>query len=215
MGFSIKTSNLTQPACVLGKMVQLVLAWNRPDQPIDKAYVVKGLTNTSVQNLYDISTYATAGNALTSGIDIVITTIMCTLLTRARRGFNKRTDAILVRLVILSVNSGLWTAVFAIVTAGVAVQNNLIFSWPQFCMCPLYCNTILGCLNARDFIYNGIHRDSGSAFLLGHVSISHAGGAQRPFQWSIVVDTKQTIETESLEDTASVVWSESLPPVGE
>ncbi|OAX36474.1 hypothetical protein K503DRAFT_772469 [Rhizopogon vinicolor AM-OR11-026] len=165
----------------------------------DFMYVVKGLTNTSVQNLYDINGYATAGNALTAGIDIAITIIMCTLLTRARRGFNKRTDAMLVRLVILSVNSGLWTTVFAIVTAGLAIRNNLLLTWPQFCMSPLYCNTILGCLNARAFIHNGIHRDRGSTFQLGSVSTWHAGGAQRPFQSSVAVETKQTIETESLD----------------
>jgi hypothetical protein len=41
-------------------------------------------------------------------------------------------------------------------------------------MSPLYCNTILGCLNARAFIMNGIHRDRGPTFQsgIGPASIS-------------------------------------------
>ncbi|OAX31486.1 hypothetical protein K503DRAFT_806030 [Rhizopogon vinicolor AM-OR11-026] len=53
-------------------------------------YVVEGLADITFQNLYNLSAYATAGNALATGIDIVITVVTCTLLTRARRGFNKR-----------------------------------------------------------------------------------------------------------------------------
>ncbi|OAX35242.1 hypothetical protein K503DRAFT_785217 [Rhizopogon vinicolor AM-OR11-026] len=131
-------------------------------------YMAEGLTNLNVQNLYDINGYATAANIIAAGTDI---------------GFNKRTDAMLARVIIISVNSGLWTGIFALVA---------------LCMSPLYCNTILGCLNTRDFINNGIHRDHVSTFHLGTISISHAGGAQRPV--SIAVETKQTIDTESLDD---------------
>ncbi|OJA18190.1 hypothetical protein AZE42_07266 [Rhizopogon vesiculosus] len=67
-------------------------------------------------------------------------------------------------------------------------------------MSPLYCNTILGCLNARDFINNGIHRDRVSTFRLGPISISHEGGTQRPIQVSVAVETKHTIDTKSLDD---------------
>jgi len=108
----------------------------------------------------------------------------------------------LARLIILSVNSGLWTSIFALlstVTAEIAIPNNLIYTWTQFCLSPLYCNSILGCLNARAFINNGIHRDRGSTFHLGPVSTSHTGGAQRPIQLSVAVETKQTIETDSLD----------------
>ncbi|OJA09856.1 hypothetical protein AZE42_08285 [Rhizopogon vesiculosus] len=68
-------------------------------------------------------------------------------------------------------------------------------------MSPLYCNTILGSLNGRAFIHNGIHRDRSSIFQLGYVSTWHRnrGEAQRPFQSSVAVETKQTIETESLD----------------
>ncbi|OAX30816.1 hypothetical protein K503DRAFT_870868, partial [Rhizopogon vinicolor AM-OR11-026] len=75
-------------------------------------YVVKGLTNISVQNLYNLSAYPTAGNAIAAGTDIIIAIIMCTLLARRRQGFSKRTDAMLARLIILSVNCGLWTSAF-------------------------------------------------------------------------------------------------------
>ncbi|OAX30535.1 hypothetical protein K503DRAFT_788388, partial [Rhizopogon vinicolor AM-OR11-026] len=77
---------------------------------------VEGLTNISVQNLYNLRAYPTAGNAIAAGTDIVIAMIMCTLLARRRQGLSKRTDSMLARLIILSVNCGLWTSAFALLT---------------------------------------------------------------------------------------------------
>ncbi|OJA19905.1 hypothetical protein AZE42_13027 [Rhizopogon vesiculosus] len=66
-------------------------------------------------------------------------------------------------------------------------------------MSPLYCNTILSCLNARDFIQNGIHSEDDGSFPLGPSFISHASAPQRQVQLSVVVETKRTIETDSLD----------------
>ncbi|KAJ8590015.1 hypothetical protein M405DRAFT_816906 [Rhizopogon salebrosus TDB-379] len=159
-------------------------------------YVAKGLANSTVQNLYDINKYATTVNAMAAGTDIAITVITCTLLARERAGFNKRTDATLTRLIILSVNSGLWTGAFALVTAVMAAvlpQNNFEYSWLQFCTSPLYCNSILGCLNARDFIRNGTLGSHGS-----NLHSSRGSGVQRPIQLNDL-NVKQTIDHESLE----------------
>jgi hypothetical protein len=110
-----------------------------------------------------------------------------------------RTDATLARLIILSVNSGLWTSVFAL---GAAImvsdifqeeynilnrkqalvndQSNFEYASLQFCMSPLYCNTILSCLNARDFARNGIRKDESNSDSNFYLNSSHGGGAQRP-----------------------------------
>ncbi|OAX31059.1 hypothetical protein K503DRAFT_777860 [Rhizopogon vinicolor AM-OR11-026] len=166
-------------------------------------YVFKGLIDLTIENLYVLDGYPTALNALAAATDVIIAIITCTLLARGRRGFNKRTDAMLARLIIISVNSGLWTGVFAVVTAVVSLQNSLLFTWPWFSMCSLYCNTILGCLNARGFIHNGMHRDedSDTTFHLSTRPISQAGGAQRPISSSIAVQIKQTnqIDTDNLD----------------
>ncbi|OJA09151.1 hypothetical protein AZE42_13148 [Rhizopogon vesiculosus] len=77
-------------------------------------------------------------------------------------------------------------------------------------MSPIYCNTILGCLNARDFIQNGIHREGGSNFPLGPSLISHASGSRHPVNLSVVVETKKTTETDSLDGQSG--WR---PPVDE
>ncbi|OJA15385.1 hypothetical protein AZE42_11320 [Rhizopogon vesiculosus] len=66
-------------------------------------------------------------------------------------------------------------------------------------MSPLYCNTTLGCLNARDFINNGVHKNRVPAFNLP-VSNSHESGSQRPIPLNVEVETKQAIDTESLDD---------------
>ncbi|OJA11648.1 hypothetical protein AZE42_10162 [Rhizopogon vesiculosus] len=65
-------------------------------------------------------------------------------------------------------------------------------------MSPLYCNTVLGCLNARAFITSGIYRDRTLTFQvhLDPTSILHASGAQRPL--SIAAETKPNDDTESL-----------------
>ncbi|KAG1804672.1 uncharacterized protein BJ212DRAFT_885719 [Suillus subaureus] len=136
-------------------------------------YTFKGLANSTVQNLDDLTKYATAVNALAAGTDTIIAIIMCTLLVRSRAGFNKRTDAMLARLIILSVNCGLWTGTFALAISimNTAMPDNLVYTWLQFSLSPLYCNTVLGCLNARGFVRNGIQTDQmytsfhlGSAF---------------------------------------------------
>ncbi|OAX31564.1 hypothetical protein K503DRAFT_870586 [Rhizopogon vinicolor AM-OR11-026] len=165
-------------------------------------YVYRAVTDLTVTNLSNLDSYATAVNALAAGTDIIIAVVMCALLARQRTGFSKRTDAMLVRLIILSVNSGLWTGVFALISAvmaGVAVQNDLQYAWLQFCMSPLYCNTILGCLNARDFINNGVHKNRGPAFNLP-ISNSREGDSQRPVPLNVAVETKQATDTDSLED---------------
>ncbi|OAX41855.1 hypothetical protein K503DRAFT_767251 [Rhizopogon vinicolor AM-OR11-026] len=145
-------------------------------------FVSKVLTMTDIttQSFYALTPYATAVYTMAAVTDVSIAVIMCTLLARERRGFKRRTDVMLARLIILSVNSGLWTAVFALFTAAVATQKNLIFDWPQFCMSPLYCNTILGCLNARDFIQNGIHREGDDTSHLGpSLSVMTLQGSSR------------------------------------
>ncbi|OJA11649.1 hypothetical protein AZE42_10163 [Rhizopogon vesiculosus] len=58
-------------------------------------------------------------------------------------------------------------------------------------MSPLYCTTILGCLNAREFI------NKCPAFQLP-ASNPREGGAKYQIPLSIAVDTKQTIDNESL-----------------
>ncbi|KAJ8590025.1 hypothetical protein M405DRAFT_841488 [Rhizopogon salebrosus TDB-379] len=151
-------------------------------------YVIKGLRNNTVQSLNDLSKYTTAVNALAAGIDILITVITCTLLAQRRAGFNKSTDATLSRLIILSVNSGLWTSIFALAAA------------IMFCMSPLYCNTILACLNARDFVRNGIHGDEGYGPSVNpHSGSASRNGASRPIQLNVAVETKQRIDQESFD----------------
>ncbi|KAJ8590017.1 hypothetical protein M405DRAFT_933066 [Rhizopogon salebrosus TDB-379] len=165
-------------------------------------YAIKGLTNNTIENLYSITKYATAVNGISAATDIVIVVITCTLLVREKSGFSKRTDATLARLVILSVNSGLWPSLFALpaaIMAAVADQNNFEYGWLQFCMSPLYCNTILCCLNARNFVSKGVQSE-GSYDSNFHLDFSPGYGAQRPIQLRVAVETKQTIDHGSLDD---------------
>ncbi|KAJ8585900.1 hypothetical protein M405DRAFT_824154 [Rhizopogon salebrosus TDB-379] len=174
-------------------IVQLVLAC---------IYMAKGLANNTLQNIYAINRYATAVNVLSAVTDITIAAVTCTLLARERANFSKRTDATLARLIILSVNSGLWTSVFALGAAIMALvndQSNFEYASLQFCMSPLYCNTILSCLNARDFARNGIRKDESNSDSNFYLHSSHRGGAQRPIQLKVSVETEQTIDHDNLD----------------
>ncbi|KAH7904744.1 hypothetical protein BJ138DRAFT_1130829 [Hygrophoropsis aurantiaca] len=96
-----------------------------------------------------------AYNAIAAAIDIAILIILCALLATNRSGgFSRKTDAIITRLIILSINTGLWTSLFALMSLIMikASPNTLIYCIWQMPLSPLYCNTAVGCLNAREFI---------------------------------------------------------------
>ncbi|KAG1849427.1 hypothetical protein DFJ58DRAFT_451399 [Suillus subalutaceus] len=165
-------------------------------------YAAKGLANNTVQNLYDLTKYSTAANALAAGTDTIIAIIMCTLLARGKAGFNKKTDAILARLIILSVNCGLWTGAFALAVSimNTAMPDNLVYTWPQFSLSPLYCNTVLGCLNARGFIRDGMQANQ--RFHLGSTS-----GRKLQHPLNVAVETRRTVENESVDSQTLQVSS--------
>ncbi|KAH0835760.1 hypothetical protein J3R83DRAFT_9598, partial [Lanmaoa asiatica] len=65
-----------------------------------------------------------------------------------------RTRTIIQKLLILSLSTGMWTALFAIFTVItiLRVPKCLHLCGLSFPLCPLYCNTVLINLNARQVI---------------------------------------------------------------
>ncbi|KAJ6620260.1 hypothetical protein B0H10DRAFT_2022003 [Mycena sp. CBHHK59/15] len=87
--------------------------------------------------------------------DVLISAVLLWMLWTSRGGqYFQSTDQMLARLSVLVVNTGLWTALvalFIIITMVVwpAIQ---IYVSLYFVLCPLYCNTLLANLNAREFV---------------------------------------------------------------
>ncbi|KAI0804586.1 hypothetical protein BC629DRAFT_1488146 [Irpex lacteus] len=90
-------------------------------------------------------------------MDLSLSVGLCFFLWRTypRGDLRLRSTAVLLQTVTLvTVNSGLWTAACAIVTVVFAAvfPDNLLFSSFSFLLAPLYCNSLLGSLNARVYI---------------------------------------------------------------
>jgi len=121
-------------------------------------YILKAVQNGQVANLHNLSLYAYLINVTAAAVDIAIAIIMIILLMMGRTGLYKNTDRMFVRLILTSVNTGLWTAVTGILVVALllAQPENLIWTSPYVALSSLYCNTMLANLNAREFIRTGV-----------------------------------------------------------
>ncbi|KAF8129023.1 hypothetical protein EV363DRAFT_1339457 [Boletus edulis] len=87
-------------------------------------------------------------------VDISITTGLICLLWRSRENARYRMRTVIQRLLIVSLSTGVWTALFAIFTVitMLAFPDTQIYVGLYFPLCPLYCNTVLVNLNARQIL---------------------------------------------------------------
>ncbi|KAJ6498095.1 hypothetical protein C8R47DRAFT_1317885 [Mycena vitilis] len=87
--------------------------------------------------------------------DILISVVLLWMLWTSRGGaYFQSTDKMLARLSVVVVNTGVWTALVAlfIIVTMVVWPTIQIYVSLYFVLCPLYCNTLLANLNARQFI---------------------------------------------------------------
>ncbi|KAF8555073.1 hypothetical protein OG21DRAFT_955594 [Imleria badia] len=93
--------------------------------------------------------------ALAAGVDILIAIAMTFLLfqSRSATGFAS-TVHILQRLIMFAVNTGIWTATFALLASIMlhVFPSNLIYVLFGIPLGSIYCNTLLANLNARSYI---------------------------------------------------------------
>ncbi|KAF8956699.1 hypothetical protein BDZ97DRAFT_1925236 [Flammula alnicola] len=101
-----------------------------------------------------------ANIAVGAGTDVIICVSLFALLWKRystlENSHFKATGSMLQRLILLSINTGSWTASIAIVTIAMvlAFPSNYIYVAFSFAMSPIYCNTLLANLNARDYVRN-------------------------------------------------------------
>ncbi|KAG2012234.1 hypothetical protein CC2G_012267 [Coprinopsis cinerea AmutBmut pab1-1] len=132
-------------------------------------------TFTKLANLEALSITV---NALAAAGDVLITAALCTILHRSRTGF-QRSDTMINKLILFSVNTGFLTslcAVASLISITVAGHTFLYIAF-FFCIGRLYTNSLLATLNARKMIRgsaDGIHTTSENISL--H---KYGGGASR------------------------------------
>jgi hypothetical protein len=104
-----------------------------------------------------LSTVANTLNGVAMAVDITITISLCTLLSMTRTGFHPNTDRMLLRLIFISVNTGLSSTLFSFLSLAMLViyPTDLIFAAPYLPLCTVYCNTLLATLNVRSFVRGG------------------------------------------------------------
>ncbi|KAI1792195.1 hypothetical protein LXA43DRAFT_1093729 [Ganoderma leucocontextum] len=97
-----------------------------------------------------------AGRSVSAFVDIMITTAMVYLLARNRQPDIRRSNKMIYRLIIMTVNTGLWTAIIALVDVALiaAFPNGLQLFAVELPLNPLYLNMLLANLNVRRLVRN-------------------------------------------------------------
>ncbi|KIJ57878.1 hypothetical protein HYDPIDRAFT_120233 [Hydnomerulius pinastri MD-312] len=143
-------------------------------------YTANAMVNTSVQAISGpfLTKLTNALNGTATAVDISISIALCTLLAMGRTGFNENTDRMLLRLIVISVNTGLCTVVVAFLAIILLVvsPNDLIFTGVYCPLCTVYCNTLLASLNVRSYARGG---DSYEVYHLESVSPHGRYGSNR------------------------------------
>jgi len=155
---------------------------------LDLVYIPETVNIVATTNLKVVSNLSIAANAIAGGVDVVIAVCMLYYLRKEHCPF-KGTKRMVTYLMAFTVNSGLWTALIAVVvmiTEGV-LPNNIIFAAIYNMLAGLYGNTVLANLNAREFI-----RGSSTTVTVGSTGTSHRVPDSWPFNRARQTDATET-----------------------
>ncbi|GJE83986.1 hypothetical protein PsYK624_000600 [Phanerochaete sordida] len=97
--------------------------------------------------------------AVSAFVDVLIAAWMSILLQQKRHMVFRRSDRLIYRLIMMTINTGLWTAVLAVVDLSLIAwrPTNLVFSVFEYPLGALYVNTLLANLNARKYMRSIAH----------------------------------------------------------
>ncbi|KAH8105638.1 hypothetical protein DFH11DRAFT_1733223 [Phellopilus nigrolimitatus] len=121
----------------------------------------KGVQMASFADVPTIAWLSKLSNGLSAATDVVIAASLTFLLNRSRTGFRK-SETMINRLILFTINTGMLTSVCAIVTVIFVslYPDNLIYVTTYLCISKLYTNTLLATLNARRATRDGAAADS-------------------------------------------------------
>ncbi|KAF8890487.1 hypothetical protein BD779DRAFT_1518109 [Infundibulicybe gibba] len=102
--------------------------------------------------------------AVGAAVDILLSAGLCFLLWKSYMKENSsisviqfKTNSTMHRLILFSINTGIWTALVTIVdiTTAVVYPSKFIYVGFYFVRAPIYCNNLLANLNARFYLKGG------------------------------------------------------------
>jgi hypothetical protein len=156
-------------------------------------YVAKGLRLENLAELDLIKGESLAVNILGAATDLLIAGTLCTIFSLSRTGFH-RTDVLINRLILFSVNTGLLTSLCALASliSILAAPNTFIYIAFFFCLGRLYTNSLLATLNARKMLRGTESRSvDAMSVSLRDLAIKHL-----PRSISVKIDTTTTTTQE-------------------
>ncbi|KAF8323559.1 hypothetical protein F5887DRAFT_1026056 [Amanita rubescens] len=157
-----------------------------------------------MQNFIQLETLkrlSIAVNALAAAGDVSIAAVLCLLLHKSRTGFH-RSNTMINKLILFSVNTGLLTSLCALASliSIVVAGENFIYIAFYFCIGRLYSNSLLATLNARKMIRGGDggFQSTGEdySFSLRDVPKNTTIGSRRTADISIRIDTTKATESD-------------------
>lgn len=165
-------------------------------------YVAKALPFQTFVDLHELQGISSAINATTAASDVLIAGCLCFLLQKSRTGF-RRSDTMINKLMLFSLNTGLLTGIFAVASLiSISVwPNAFIYIAFYFCVGRLYCNSLLATLNARRIIRAASTDDDMSMSLQG-ARKTNLATSQRPMpnNISIKIDTTHELVRDDVRD---------------
>jgi hypothetical protein len=174
---------------------------------VQTVYMTRLLINPTLDQIRASGTLAIAFDAMAAATDVGIAFAMVYLLLQENTQF-KQSHRMVSYLVMMTVNSGLWTAIVAlgvVITLVVIPSPSLTFGAIYSCLSPIYCNTVLANLNSRNYLRQSARNAS------THSQISHPmdtfardqldlrSQKQSPNAISIQVDTARVTDEDSLQ----------------
>jgi len=149
-----------------------------------------------------------AGRVIGVTTDLFIAVTLCTLLHLSRTGF-KKSDAMITKLIIFTVNTGLITSFCALgsLISVVTSPNTYIHIGWFFCLSRLYTNCLLATLNARGIIRGSFIQDGTMSFALTNFKTTEAS---QHAPESIKIDTIHQNTGEKVHDGNSGSVEESV-----
>ncbi|KAN0088242.1 hypothetical protein V8E55_005299 [Tylopilus felleus] len=140
--------------------------------------------------------------SIAAGVDILVAIFMTFLLFRERVSGHARTAHILQRLTVFAVNTGIWTATFAVMTIIFLHRfpDKVYYAIFIVPLCSVYCNTLLANLNARTYLTVGgggmtfnVDTTMSGPITIGSQVFGGSNGDKRPEQVKFVTSPHQGV----------------------
>ncbi|KAF5362302.1 hypothetical protein D9756_002045 [Leucocoprinus leucothites] len=171
------------------------------------AFTTLSLQLRTYAELAHLKPLSIAVNALAAAGDLLIAASLCIILHQSRTGF-QRSDTMIKKLIVYSVNTGLLTSLCAVASlvSIVLAGHTFLYIMFFFCIGRLYSNSLLATLNARKKIRAAADniQNTSDNLSLSLREFPRSGGinmaTKRPTNISIKIDTTKEFNTDLIHE---------------